>query len=62
MKRKLSEVIKELEDNDLIQDYYIHFNWGNGNRELNIEFKNSGSDEILEKSEIKERNQCAFWE
>lgn len=62
MGNKLSEIIKELEDNGAIEDFYIHRNWGNGKIELNLEFKNDIADEILNSKDVKEIDSCAYWE
>lgn len=40
MKRKLSEIIKEIENKDGISNCYLHRNGDTGHLELNIEFNN----------------------
>lgn len=64
--KKLSEIIKEFENNNLIDNYYTHYNWGDGSIELNIEFvsRDPKTDELLKKysNDLPEKNQCAFWE
>lgn len=62
MTKKLSEVIKELEDKGAIGDYFLHRGYYDGRLELNIEFNNDVADEILEESGIRENSSCAFWE
>lgn len=62
MSKKLSEIIKELEDVGGISEYYLHRNYYSGELELNIDFNNNVSDEILEKSNIRESESCAYWE
>lgn len=62
MKKKLSEIIKELEDKGAIREYYTHREFYTGKLELNIEFHNEIADEILERSEIGEFDGCAYWE
>lgn len=62
MAKKLSDLIKELEEKGAIRDCFLHRGYYNGRLELNIEFNNDVADEILEKSEIREEDSCAFWE
>lgn len=62
MSKKLSEIIKELEDIGAITNYYLHRQYYTGELELNIEFNNVIADKILDDNNIKEVNQCAFWE
>lgn len=62
MSKKLSEVIKELEDKGAIKEYYLHRQYYTGEFELNIEFNNDIADKVLEKSDLKERDSCAYWE
>jgi hypothetical protein len=62
MKKKLSEIIKELEDRNAIVDCYLHREYYTGKIELNIEFNNEIADEILETNEIDEFYACAYWE
>jgi hypothetical protein len=59
---KLSEIIKEIEEKQGIDEFYLHRNYDNGKLELNIEFVNNIADVILERSSIKEINSCAYWE
>lgn len=60
--KKLWEIIKELEDREAITDYYLHKQCYSGEFELNIEFNNIVADKILDNNNIKEMQQCAFWE
>lgn len=62
MKKKLSEIIKELEDRNAIVECYLHRAYYTGKIELNIEFNNEIADEILETNEIYEFYACAYWE
>lgn len=62
MGKKLSEIIRELEDKGAIDNYFLHRQYYTGDLELNIEFKNDIADEVLEDNEIKEVDYCAFWE
>lgn len=62
MSKKLSEIIKELEDKGGIKDYYLHRQYYTGQFELNIEFQNDIADEILENNVEKFEESCAFWE
>jgi len=62
MSKKLSEIIRELEDKGAIDNYFLHRQYYTGDLELNIGFKNDIADEVLEDSEIKEVDYCAFWE
>ena len=62
MNKKLSEIIRELEDKGAIAGYYLHRQYYTGKLELNIEFNNDVADKILDESNIKEINNCAFWE
>ena len=62
MKKKLSEIIKELEDRNAIVECYLHRAYYTGKIELNIEFNNEIADEILETNEIDEFYACAYWE
>ncbi|MGN2371432.1 hypothetical protein ACTFJW_15530 [Clostridium cagae] len=62
MSKKLSEIIKELEDKGGINNFYLHRQYYTGVLELNIEFNNDISDEILEKNNIRESESCAYWE
>ena len=59
--KRLSEIIKEIEDNGALSEYYLHRNAGNGKIELNIEFNNEVADSTLLKY-IKEYDMCANWE
>lgn len=60
--KKLFETIKEIENKDGIENYYLHRNYVTGDLELNIEFKNDIADEILENNIKKFENACAYWE
>jgi hypothetical protein len=60
--KKLSEIIKEIEDVGGLSDYYVHHNYYLGTLELNIEFNNEVADTILKKNEIKKIESCAYWE
>ncbi len=60
--KKLSEVIKEIEDKEGIDNYYLHHNYVTGDWELNIEFKNNIADGILENNVEKFEDACAYWE
>ena len=62
MERKLSEIIKELEDKGAIDGYFLHHEYYSGALELNIEFKNEIADDILDSSEIRVAESCAYWE
>ncbi len=62
MSSELSKLIIEIENENGIQDYYLHRNWHTGSLELNIEFDNDIADKILEDTDIKEIHSCAFWE
>lgn len=62
MKKKLSEIIKELEDKNAIADYFLHRNYDNGEFELNIEFNNEVADDTLNDSGIRTVEACAYWE
>lgn len=62
MAKKLSEIIKELEDKEGIADYYLHREYYTGEIELNIEFFNNIADDILKESGIDEFESCAYWE
>lgn len=62
MKKKLSEIIRELEDAGAITNYFLHNEFYAGANELNIEFKNEIADKILEKYKIKEFEATAYWE
>lgn len=62
MERKLSEIIKELEDKGAINSFYLHHQYYTGVLELNIEFNNDIADEILENNNIEISQSCAFWE
>jgi len=60
--KKLSEVIKEIEVKDGIDNYYVHHNYITGAWELNIEFHNDIADGILENNVEKFEDACAYWE
>lgn len=62
MGKKLSEIIRELEDKNVIDDYYLHYGYYVGDLQLNIEFKGEGAYETLVNNDIKECPQCAYWE
>lgn len=62
MSKKLSEIIKELEDKGAIKDYYLHRQYYTGELELNIEFNNDIADETLENNVEEFKDSCAFWE
>lgn len=62
MNKKLSKIIKELEDKGAIKEYYLHHQYYTGDLELNIEFNNDIADKVLEKNDIKKRDSCAYWE
>lgn len=62
MNKPLWQIIKEIEEKKGISAAYIHYNWGDGEMELNIEFNNDIADGILEKSEIPKKEQSAYWE
>ncbi|APQ77165.1 hypothetical protein [Clostridium botulinum] len=62
MSKKLSEIIKELEDKGAIKKYYLHRQYYTGEIELNIEFENNIADEVLNENKIEEIDTCAFWE
>lgn len=62
MAKKLSEVIKKLEDKEAIEDYYLHHEYYTGELQLNIEFKNDIADDILQKNIKENKDSCAFWE
>lgn len=62
MNKKLSGIIRELEDNGAIKECYLHHQYYTGELELNIEFNNDIADKILEKSDIEEIDSCAYWE
>lgn len=61
-KKKLSEIIAEIENMNGISDYYLHRDYESGNLQLNIEFNNEKSDIILKQNNINEIKCCAFWE
>lgn len=61
-KIKLSDIIKEIEDKNGIDDYYLHKSYNTGDLELNIEFNNEIADAILNKYAINMITSCAFWE
>ncbi|MDT8718317.1 hypothetical protein IAI10_16745 [Clostridium sp. 19966] len=60
--KKLSEIVKEIEDTGGISDCYLHHNYFGGELELNIEFNNEAADTILKKSGIREFEASAYWE
>lgn len=62
MSKKLSEIIKELEDKGAIKECFLHHQFYSGELELNIEFDNDKADSILENNDIKVIDACAFWE
>ena len=62
LSKKLSEIIKELEDKGCIKEYYLHHQYYIGEFEFNIEFHNDISDEILENNVEKIEGSCAYWE
>lgn len=60
--KKLSEIIKKIEDKGGIDKFYLHYSYDLGNLQLNIEFKNNIADGILDKSGINKIEECAYWE
>lgn len=60
--KKLSEVIKEIEDIGGIYDFYLHRAVIDGSLELNVIFKNKIADEKLYASNIRESDSIAHWE
>lgn len=61
MSKKLSEIIKELEDKGAIRRCYMHHDYCFGELELNIEFNNDIADKILKDSGIETIAGCAYW-
>lgn len=59
---ELWKIIKDIEEKQGIDEFYLHRNYDSGKLELNIEFINNITDEILEENNIKEINFCAYWE
>ena len=62
MKKKLSEIIKEIEGKKGISDYFLHHDSETGKLELDIVFNNDIADEILGKYRIETSKYCAMWE
>lgn len=62
LSKKLSEIIKEIEDADGISDYYLHHEYFTGELQLNIEFNNKVADKILKNNGVGEIDSCAYWE
>lgn len=60
--KKLSEIIKQIEDIDGIDSYFLYRDYDNGMLQLNVSFKNEKVDDILLKSDIKQSDSSAFWE
>lgn len=60
--KKLSEIIKEIEEKGGIKEFYLHCNATTGSLELNVEFDNNRADFTLLENNIKEINSCAIWE
>lgn len=60
--KKLSEIIKEIEDQNGLSNYYSHNNYYTGRLELNIEFNNNITDKILKENKVREVEICAYWE
>lgn len=61
-KIKLSDIIKEIEDKNGIDYYYLHKSYDTGYLKLNIEFNNEIADAILNKYAINMITSCAYWE
>jgi len=61
---KLSEIIKQLEDEGAIKKYYLHHDYYDGALELNIEFNNDDNESIdkVLTDNIEESSYCAYWE
>lgn len=60
--KKLWPLIKEIEENKGLKDYYLHLEYDTGKLGLNIAFNNKIADEALKSSGIKIINSCAYWE
>lgn len=60
-KIKLSDIIKEIEDKNGIDYYYLHKSYTTGDLGLNIEFNNEIADAILNKYAINMITSCAYW-
>ena len=60
--KKLSETIKQIEDIDGIDSYFLYRDYDSGMLQLNVSFKNEKVDDILLKSNIKQSDSSAFWE
>lgn len=59
---KLSEIIKEIEESDGINEIFLHRNYYTGGLELNVTFDNDIADQILKNSNITTIDQSAYWE